>query len=872
MLNKFILFIVLCLSSQAIAAKPTTGVLFGSTTLVQVNVTWSDNKWTGTAVVDLDGTGINVGMQLVWKNSSYWVLSAKTKNLPPFSPPQFKGVTINPNYFSGTIAKYGSVAIVQLGYTPFTFAVHGVRITGSLSFGTQCPFRNQDNTPDMTKCPVVKAGHSPIYASLTSAILNDRHNITGGLSLTYASFENQLPWFRMESARLDAINVGLVSISDSSLVIWYGPRKDSYDPKMALPDLSASTDGFSLEYCGKFTISVPQITNLAKSGCARPSPAGWVIGQSGIQTGLGIAWTSLTNFKNGPLPNASFYNVAKKLIKDVGTVSGKWPLPGKLGNELGVPGQYCKVTGTAKNGIDLTGECPVNIGLGEAPLVWKLSQVHAFIHLGGAGGKFKASAPTIASFGWAPLVYQMPLNVTLKSSDARAMSMVVSAHGVGKTTESHDGLTSATALKNPKEAKFLWENAFGITGLKLWSLTATFQWTGLGVPQVGFQLVSYLNPSKFAGLMTGTDWMFSSLTLSNQQATPCFAFGFDGSRGNSRLNIKNVLVASKFAVGVAKSSCSVGSLSLPAGFSGLILESQIGGGSFSIQLQRSGHTLFQGKAGVTNVNIAGVSYPQIELNVVVQQDANGNVQTQSVQFTGDMSTQIGTFASIVSLDMGTNGLTQTLTVTGANIVFSSASNGFEIKSIGFSATIFAPASGCSSWGAGFAATIKMKDKTYSVNQASLSFSCGTLTSFVFSMSISHVEKWSGVTKTGTLSIVYFDKPGTTTTYASSMQGAGYRVTTNQVQYQKGLIGVLALTSHRTFSNKYQGRTFNRRVTLGIVLGFGVYTTTTNSNWQYAIGAGGMWFQHFWYLLLSLLRSRCPDRVSHQFPTFQCPFL
>jgi len=102
-------------------------------------------------------------------------------------------------------------------------------------------------------------------------------------------------------------------------------------------------------------------------------------------------------------------------------------------------------------------------------------------------------------------------------------------------------------------------------------------------------------------------------------------------------------------------------------------------------------------------------------------------------------------------------------------------------------------------------SVKMKDYTYTVNQASLSFSCGTLTSFVFSMSISHYEKWSKVTKTGTLSIIYFSSPGKTTTYTSWKDGNKFRGDDNKVDYQKGLIGSVALTAKRDFRDRYQGR-------------------------------------------------------------------
>jgi len=399
------------------------------------------------------------------------------------------------------------------------------------------------------------------------------------------------------------------------------------------------------------------------------------------------------------LPSVSFNGVAKQLMTGTKTVSGTWPVPDKLAKELGVTPVLttCDVTGTVgQAGIEVGGTCAANIALGAEPLKFGLSTVDAKIALSNATWTFAASTVVDATFGWAPLAYNFPMTFTLNSDQSSDGASAATDAG-GTSTEAVDGDTPATALKQPQSAKFVWPNAFGITGLNLWSLTANFKLNGLSVPAVGFQVINYLDPTKFKGVLSGTDWLFSSLTLSNQQTTPCFAFGFDGTAGNARVNIKDVLLASKFAVGVAKSGCRVGQLNLPAGFSGLVLQSTVGGGQVNLQLQRSGSTTFAGTTSVKNVAISGVSYPNVALTVNVVQDASGNLISSVVQFSGDMSTEIGTFASTVDLSKGTSGLTQSLTVTGGNIVFSSASNGFEIKSIGFSATISSPASGCASW-------------------------------------------------------------------------------------------------------------------------------------------------------------------------------
>jgi hypothetical protein len=809
-----------------------------------INVTFVNaTAVAGTAILDMNGSGLLLSVKFAWANATFWGFAVYPSGLPKFSP-EMLNLVLDPNLFTGSLSRRGNVVTSGIKYFPFELKVGSVSITqGTLTFSNQCPFRNNTKQPDMTKCPTPTNATAPaLYASLTGAIINNKGRVTGGFSLNAGAFESSSQWVRLEGTGLNPINAGVVTITDPQMVVWSGARQDAFDEAMVLPDVSAATSGYGIEFCGGFSIEIPNLVNLAKSGCARPTPQGFVVAQNGITNGLGTAWTSMTSFMNGSLPSVSFNGVAKQLISNTKTVSGTWPVPDKLAQELGVTQAVttCDVTGTAgQSGLELGGICLANIALGTEPLKLSVSSLDITLVVTTDTWTFSGGTSISATFGWAPLAVSIPMSFTI-SSNSTSDGATAGTDAGGTSSESVDGDTAATALKTPQDAKFIWPNAFGITGLNLWAMTTNFKLNGLTTaPAVGFQIINYLDPTKFKGVLTGTDWMFSSLSLSNQQTTPCFAFGFDGSTGNSKVSIKDVLLASKFGVGVAKSSCKIGSLNLPAGFSGLVFQSTLGGGSFNIQLQRSGTTTFAGTASVKNVALSGVQYPNVLLTVNVRQDANGNIQSQTVQFTGDMSTEVGTFASTVSLDKQTNGLKQSLTVSGADMDFSSASGGFELQSISFTTAIDAPSSGCASWMAAFSGSVKMKETTYTVNKASLAFSCGTLTSFIFSMSISHYEKFSKKTNTATLSIIYYSKSGSSINYVGTMSGDKFRGEQKEYDYTKALIGIVALTSERHFRDKYQSRTFSRNVKLGIVFGFGVYqTSASTSKWNYAIGAGG----------------------------------
>ena len=88
-----------------------------------------------------------------------------------------------------------------------------------------------------------------------------------------------------------------------------------------------------------------------------------------------------------------------------------------------------------------------------------------------------------------------------------------------------DGVT--TPLPHPETGYvYLWDDAFGIPGAHLWSMTAQVAIIN-GRPALGLGATVYFDPTKATGVMTGTDWLKGDLVANISTAEPCFQFGFD---------------------------------------------------------------------------------------------------------------------------------------------------------------------------------------------------------------------------------------------------------------------------------------------------------------------------------------------------------
>jgi hypothetical protein len=174
---------------------------------------------------------------------------------------------------------------------------------------------------------------------------------------------------------------------------------------------------------------------------------------------------------------------------------------------------------------------------------------------------------------------------------------------------------------------------------------------------------------------------------------------------------------------------------------------------------------------------------------------------------------------------------------------------FQFHSFAFRTTLTNPTTGCATIGGSAQASVTIGTTTYTINDLAIGITCDKLTRFVFSVTVSHYETWSKVTKTGTMTVA-FDDPGSNA--ASPVMSPPGTVNTRyqgSYPYWRGFFGSTEFTAGRTVSKKIDGTRFERGVTIGIGFLVAVYQPVVAKvsgksyrlapgDWTAAIGAGG----------------------------------
>ncbi len=169
--------------------------------------------------------------------------------------------------------------------------------------------------------------------------------------------------------------------------------------------------------------------------------------------------------------------------------------------------------------------------------------------------------------------------------------------------------------------------------------------------------------------------------------------------------------------------------------------------------------------------------------------------------------------------------TLSIDFTGAEL--KGASTSFTVNSFAFHYDVTTPSSGCTTIDSQATMSITMGSTTYALDDVHVIVTCSTLTTFEFSVTVSHEQKWNNVTKSGTLSVAWYGTPGTFRPQFAKPIG-----------YQQGFFGSVDLSATRHFSRKYQGRHFRRDVTIGIGFAATVYQPSPGAAFTGGAGAGG----------------------------------
>jgi len=232
-------------------------------------------------------------------------------------------------------------------------------------------------------------------------------------------------------------------------------------------------------------------------------------------------------------------------------------------------------------------------------------------------------------------------------------------------------------------------------------------------------------------------------------------------------------------------------------------------------------------AKVQNYVVGGITYPSVKLSLSTLQRA--------VRLQGEMTSSFGNYTVDTWITAAGDTFQQSLNVTGANLPVQAGAS-FKLLEFTFSKNFSYPASGCASFDVGITGSMKMGNKAYRLLDGKFAMACSKVTQFKFHVTVSHRQQSTGNTKTGTLYVNYFTNEGTTDVNVS--HASPYLTSTNYtVNYKRGLIGTVMLTSQRKYGAKRGLQRFSRTVTIGIKFGLAVLVKNDGRMYAY-VGAGG----------------------------------
>lgn len=788
----------------------------------------------GSATVTL-GSGLKLGTDVSFTDENNWSLKANSSTSAPFSPTS--GMTVDPSTITGSISKAnGSTTWSLVGSTVTWNLSRGAILTTNFSVSNTCPFT------DAQKCPADTA--NTVYLGMPSASLKidgiaNTLSMAGGIDVSGT-------WSRLEGTAGNVTFEG-TGISNTQAVVWKGQRLDSYDPSMTMPDLSSLNNGMNVEFCGTFSISIPNITNKSTNGCTRWSQQGIVIAQSGGSTTVvtsmpttdasgatvaspasanvkGFAWTNIPSSANLEI---AFSGVKTALESRKWTLAGIASLPGTAANALGIDLKGAtslnfEVRGTfSTTEVSLSGDIPVNLSIGKEPFKINAKSLRATLAAGTETGfSFSIGTTSNVTLGYEPNTRDITSSLSLVAATKPSVGMVLSLSAVGQKNSVDSNVTGTTIssrLSRPDLATFIWPDQFGIRGLNLFSLTGNIGWMG-GSPVVSYTSSSYLNPQgadmgkiiQCNGACDPSDWMISTLAVSASYTTPCFAYGFDGTSGGSTLAVDGgVMKTSVFKIGIARTGCSIQSgdqtLSLPVGFFGFQFSAQFGSATFDVATQLTSEGfVFQSTA--TNFTLAGISYPNITLNVTI--DSSGS----NVSFSGTMQSVLGTSNVSANFSGSSSGISQELSAAVTNWSLGRAGT-LTVPKFAFSTSFTIPFDGaCAEMSASATGEMLVKSKTYRLKAATFTLDCRGLKAMLLSIDMQHV-----MTGGGTLTSEF------RLFYSSGKYSGG-----------KQLVGGAGFEYVRNKSWELADKTFERDIKISISAGFLLYLSDPgNADFQFS---------------------------------------
>lgn len=273
-----------------------------------------------------------------YTNPDNWVFTVAPTGAEPWTPAGLAGLSIDPNALSGSVASTTSDGVVwdiSIDEVRWPGIVPDTTLTSSFILTNRCPL--DDNCPDGDNVFLgVTDGDLQFPSPVPPMTLNGAVTADG----TWARFD----------AVAGSVSFAGVGIDDAALTMWKGPRTDSFNPDLAMPNLSGSNNGFGVEFCGNFTVDIPDIPTVRTGGCAAWTTDGVVLGQvalggtfdTGVTNGIELGSTTIDGWAFSDLnvptpPVVGLRGVRVPVPAGVNQITGTVTLPGVVMEALGRP-------------------------------------------------------------------------------------------------------------------------------------------------------------------------------------------------------------------------------------------------------------------------------------------------------------------------------------------------------------------------------------------------------------------------------------------------------------------------------------------------------------------------------------------------------
>ena len=477
----------------------------------------------------------------------------------------------------------------------------------TLALGSNCP------TTGAYACPSQPDGVYVIFTG--SATLNVSpyiSNATLSVTAVYGASGNQ---FDLAASLDGSINVvpGVISIDYPSLQVSYNDAAfTSSGPYVTLATGDGTTGGFGFSITGSVALSfvgqsftMPVELTYVNGGfavIASLSETSFALGATGVNINV-IAYTTVA-------ASLTMDGTTTTVPANTFVLAGSLTLPTWLSTylananisvgQLSVVAQY-----TSASDFSIAATLPMSIPIPGTSSDFSFTM-----------GDLAVSAGVRAGSPYFSISESGTLTIAAAIADGTAQNVVITLTLTGTTTEIDFSITGSGVGTNPA-----WSNAFGYPGLNLNYLTiqAGISLT-VPLPSFGLSASGTLPASIMSDLGIGAGtYVPLSFTVNISAATPCLAVAIGQPSGPTVINIGSGVLTASYAsfVAAGPSGCTVGSTTIPGGFSLAFEGSFVGVAvSFNATLNVSPFT-FSGEASVSGFTVGGFTLQGAYVKVVI---------------------------------------------------------------------------------------------------------------------------------------------------------------------------------------------------------------------------------------------------------------